>query len=63
LTALFIAGGADKIAPPGQVKQLYRLAGAGSEFLLVDGAAHEPLPFYLDELAGVVGGWLGKERE
>lgn len=57
-TALFIAGTADRIASSAQVEQLHQLAGPGNELLVVPDAAHEPLPFYLDDLAEPVLHWL-----
>ena len=60
MKALFVAGGADKIAPPDDVEGLYELGGTGSEFLLVGGAAHEPLPFYLDDLKEPIVRWLSE---
>jgi pimeloyl-ACP methyl ester carboxylesterase len=59
---LFIAGGRDKIASLDQVEQLYELAGPGNELLIVPNAAHEPLPFYLDDLAAPITGWLSGAR-
>jgi pimeloyl-ACP methyl ester carboxylesterase len=60
--ALFIAGGKDKIAPLDQVERLYQLAGPGNELVVVPDAAHEPLPFYLDQLAPPITHWLAGEH-
>jgi alpha-beta hydrolase superfamily lysophospholipase len=57
-TTLFVAGGADKIAPLAQVEQLYKLSGPDNKLLVVPNAAHEPLPFYLDNLADPVIRWF-----
>jgi alpha-beta hydrolase superfamily lysophospholipase len=57
-STLFIAGGADKIAPLDQVEQLYKLSGPENKLLVVPNAAHEPLPFYLDNLAEPVLRWF-----
>jgi len=56
--ALFIAGELDKIAPVNSVQTLEKIGGANSKFLVVPRAAHEPLPFFLDDLAGPVTQWL-----
>jgi alpha-beta hydrolase superfamily lysophospholipase len=55
---LFVAGGADAIATLDQVQRLYRLAGAEKELMIIKNAAHETLPFYLDDLAEPVTRWL-----
>jgi pimeloyl-ACP methyl ester carboxylesterase len=57
-STLFVAGGADKIAPLDQVEQLYKLSGPENKLLVVPNAAHEPLPFYLDDLAEPVVRWF-----
>ncbi len=62
-TALFVAGEADRIAPPDQVERLYELAGPGNKLLLVPRAAHELLPFYLDALAAPVNDWLSGQSQ
>jgi pimeloyl-ACP methyl ester carboxylesterase len=60
-TALFIAGGADKIAPPAQAQRLYQLADPGSELIVVPKAAHESLPFYFADLSAPIFYWLSGE--
>lgn len=60
--AFFIAGEGDKIATIDQVEELYQSAGAGSKLLVVPKAAHEPLPFYLDDLAKPITDWLSGEK-
>lgn len=55
---LFVAGGADSIATLDQVQKLRRLAGGGNEMIVLPNAAHETLPFYLDDLAKPVSRWL-----
>ncbi len=60
-TTLFVAGGADKIAPLKQVEQLHKLSGPENRLLIIPNAAHEPLPFYLDNLAQPVVRWFSEE--
>jgi alpha-beta hydrolase superfamily lysophospholipase len=57
---LFVAGGADAIATLDQVQKLHRLAGDGNELIILPRAAHETLPFYLDDLAEPVRKWLNQ---
>jgi pimeloyl-ACP methyl ester carboxylesterase len=59
---LFVAGGADKIAPLDEVERLYEEAGPRSKLLIVPKAAHEPLPFYFDDLAEPITRWLEGEQ-
>jgi len=61
--ALLLAGGADVIAPPGEVGRLRCAAGPGSRLHVVPGASHESLPFRFPELAEVVGQWLDGRGE
>ncbi len=61
-TSLFIAGGADKIAPVEDIDRLYKLSGPGNQLLIIPNAAHEPLPFYLDVLEAPIIQWLDQER-
>jgi hypothetical protein len=56
--ALFVAGGEDKISPPGEVQQVRELALAGSELVLVRQATHEGLTYYFDDLAPPIIAWL-----
>ena len=55
---LFVAGGSDVIATVDQVQKLHQLAGDGNEIMVLPRAAHETLPFYLDDLAQPVSHWL-----
>lgn len=55
---LFISGGADKIATPDQVEKLYELSGHENHLIAIQNAAHETLPYYLDDLAEPVTRWL-----
>ena len=55
---LFIAGGADAIATPDQVEHLHKLAGPENNLIVIQNAAHETLPYYLDDLAQPVSRWL-----
>jgi pimeloyl-ACP methyl ester carboxylesterase len=57
-TALFIAGEQDQIAPVSEVRRLHGLADARSGLVIVPNAAHEALPFYLDQLASEILAWL-----
>ena len=59
---LFVAGGADEISTLKQVQRLHQLAGAGNEMMIIQNAAHETLPFYLDDLAEPVTRWLREPR-
>jgi pimeloyl-ACP methyl ester carboxylesterase len=59
---LFVAGGADTIATLDQVQRLHRLSGSGNEVMVIKNAAHETLPFYLDDLAEPVTHWLREPR-
>lgn len=58
VTALFVAGADDKIAPPAVVQRLYAQAGPGSELIVVPQATHEALPYYFAELVPPVLSWL-----
>jgi pimeloyl-ACP methyl ester carboxylesterase len=58
IPALFVAGGADAIAPATEIGRLRELAMADSEVLVVPGANHESLPFRFPELADAVARWL-----
>ena len=59
--ALFVAGSKDKIAPEEDVAELWRVAAPESKFIVVPGAAHEPLPYYFDDLLEPVSAWLAQE--
>jgi alpha-beta hydrolase superfamily lysophospholipase len=56
--ALFIAGGEDRIVPVDQVERLSQSGNPNNRLIVVPKAAHEPLPFYFDDLAGPVARWL-----
>jgi pimeloyl-ACP methyl ester carboxylesterase len=56
--ALFIAGEADKVTPPADVRRLYEASTVGSRFVTVPGATHEAVPYYFDQLAQSVVSWL-----
>lgn len=58
VTALFIAGAEDSIAPPADVAGLERLAAPGSQFMVVPHATHEALTYYFDDLTQPVLDWL-----
>jgi hypothetical protein len=58
VTALFVAGSEDTIAPVADVTVLERLAAPGSRLLIVPRATHEALTYYFDDLTGPVLAWL-----
>ncbi len=58
VTALFVAGAEDKIAPVKDVEQLRSLAAPGSELLVVPNATHESLTYYFSDLADPILHWL-----
>ena len=60
VTALFIAGAEDSIAPVTDVKQLYSLA-PGSELVVVPDATHEAVTYFFDDLVPPILKWLTKE--
>jgi pimeloyl-ACP methyl ester carboxylesterase len=60
LTALFVAGGRDTIAPESDVSRLYALAASGSQLLVLPQATHESLPYWMDDLADPVLAWLAE---
>jgi len=60
--ALFVAGGADAISPPEDVRRLYERAKPTSEFLLVPAATHETLPYFFEDLAAPVTQWLDQSQ-
>jgi pimeloyl-ACP methyl ester carboxylesterase len=61
VTALFIAGAEDSIAPVTDVKQLYSLA-PGSELVVVPDATHEAVTYFFDDLVPPILKWLTKEN-
>lgn len=58
VSALFVAGAGDSIAPPADVEGLRKLAGQGSELILVPQATHEAVTYYFKDLAPPVMAWL-----
>ena len=60
--ALFIAGTEDKIVPLGQVERLCQSGNPNNRLIVVPKAAHEPLPFYFDDLVGPVTSWLSDKQ-
>jgi len=59
--ALFVAGDADKIAPPKDVEELFGKSASGSELVVIPQATHEALPYYFNELAPPVLAWLERQ--
>ncbi|MGA2029051.1 MAG: alpha/beta fold hydrolase [Verrucomicrobiota bacterium] len=62
VTALFVAGGEDKITPVKDVEQLRALALPESEIIVVPDATHEALTYYFAALAPSVLTWLAGEK-
>ena len=60
--ALFVAGDADKIAPPKDVQELFAKSVSGSELVVIPQATHEALPYYFNELAPPVLAWLERQN-
>lgn len=58
VSALFIAGGQDTIAPAKEVSDLESLASPDSKFFTVPSGTHEALPYFFDELGAPVENWL-----
>jgi pimeloyl-ACP methyl ester carboxylesterase len=58
VTALFVAGGGDKIMPVKDVEQLFSLASPESRIIIVPDATHEALTYYFSELLPPVLEWL-----
>lgn len=56
--ALFVAGELDDITPESDVKRLRALAAVGSPLLVVPGATHESLPYWMAPLAEPLLTWL-----
>ena len=64
VTALFVAGTADRITPLAAVRELYEEAAPGSELMVVPGATHEAVPYYFNDLVPAVLSCLnGKKGE
>lgn len=62
-SALFITAEGDKIAPPEEVRELYRLAAPDSRLIEVPGSTHETVTYRFDELSSPVLDWLEKKGE
>jgi pimeloyl-ACP methyl ester carboxylesterase len=60
VTALFVAGADDRIAPVKDVEQLRALALPDSKMIIVAGATHESLTYYFSDLAPPILSWLTK---
>lgn len=60
--ALFIAGAEDRIVPVDQVERLCQSGNSDNRLIVVPKAAHEPLPFYFDDLADPVTRWLSDKQ-
>jgi len=58
VTALFVAGANDHIAPVKDVEQLRSLALPGSKLVVVTGATHESLTYYFADLGPPIITWL-----
>ena len=61
VSALFVAGTGDDIAPAGDVQKLYQESLPGSQMIVVSGATHETLPYYFNELVPAVLAWLNPD--
>jgi len=62
VTALFVAGGEDKITSVKEVECLRSLALPESEFIVVPDATHEALTYYFADLIAPVLAWLAGEN-
>jgi cephalosporin-C deacetylase-like acetyl esterase len=62
VTALFVAGGNDTIAPAKDVELLDSLALPGSKIIIVPEATHEALTYYFNDLLTPVLAWLAGEK-
>jgi pimeloyl-ACP methyl ester carboxylesterase len=60
VTALFIAGAEDSVAPVADVKQLFGLA-PGSELVVVPEATHEAVTYFFDDLVPPILQWLDRK--
>lgn len=58
VTALFVAGGDDKISPVSEVRKLYDAAGPASELFVVPQASHESVTYFFNGLVPPVLAWL-----
>ena len=62
VTALFVAGADDTIAPAKEVQLLYALAAPESKFIVVPEATHEALTYYFSDLLPPVLAWLAGKK-
>jgi hypothetical protein len=60
ITALFVAGGRDVVAPLADVRELQRLSGPASELIELPLAIHEVVPFDFDRLGPPVRDWFAR---
>jgi pimeloyl-ACP methyl ester carboxylesterase len=58
--ALFVAVTEDQIIPRTDVEQLRALAAPGSELIIVPGATHESVTYFVGDLAPPILAWLSK---
>lgn len=56
--AFFVAGDCDRVTSVGDVTQLHNLAGSRSYLLVVPGATHEALPYFMPSIVPPLGTWL-----
>jgi pimeloyl-ACP methyl ester carboxylesterase len=63
VTALFVAGAQDKIAPPADVRALYEESAPGSKLLVVPGATHEAVAYFFNDLVPPVLAGLNPTNE
>lgn len=63
VSALFVAGAEDKIAPVAEVRQLFVLAAPGSKLIIVPDATHETVTYHMDDLVPPVLSWLSGAPE
>jgi pimeloyl-ACP methyl ester carboxylesterase len=60
ITALFVAGGHDVVAPLADVRELQHLSGPASELIELPLAIHEVVPFDFDRLGPPVRDWFAR---
>jgi pimeloyl-ACP methyl ester carboxylesterase len=60
VTALFVAGTADKITPAADVAELHALALPGSQLIVLTNATHETATYYMSDLAPPILSWLSR---
>jgi pimeloyl-ACP methyl ester carboxylesterase len=63
VTALFVAGAEDKIAPVKDVEQLRALAASGSDLIVLPDATHESVTYFFHALVPPVLTWLSEKNE